>query len=650
MSTADTFPKLLEDNARQRTNKPAIREKNLGIWQTWTWQQVRDEVRSIAHGLAALGLARGDRVAIIGDNRPQLYWSIVAAQALGAIPVPVYQDSVARELQFVLNHAEVRFAIAEDQEQVDKLLEVKGECPMLEQIVYDDPRGMRHYTQPFLHSMAEVEAMGREHRTEHPDHYDDEMAKGAGGDTAIFLYTSGTTGNPKGVVLTFDNLLSMSRMSVELEQLRDDEDTLAYLPMAWVGDNVFSIGQSFVAGFCVNCPESGATVMQDLREVGPTYFFAPPAIFENILTNVMVRMQDAGWLKRKMFGYFMAHARRVGVAILQRERVGLWDRFLYRLGEMLVYGPLKNTLGFSRVRRIYTAGEAIGPDIFDFYRSLGLNMKQLYGQTEASVFVTMQPDNEVYPESVGVACPGVELRIDDATREVLYRSEGVFKEYYKNEEATRATKTEDGWVHTGDAGFVDHHGQLRIIDRAKDVGTLNDGTMFAPKYLENKMKFFPFIREAVTLGDGRDFVTAMISIDIDAVGAWAERNNVVYGGYRDLASKSEVYDIVRDNIAQVNRDLAEDEALIGSQIRRFVLLHKELDADDGELTRTRKVRRRFVAERYAAVIEALYSDRDLVHCEVETTFEDGRTGTAAAELKIRDVEVVGREAALKAAA
>ncbi len=575
---------------------------------------------------------------------------MVAAQALGAIPVPVYQDSVARELQFVLNHAEIRFAIAEDQEQVDKLLEVKDECPLLEQIVYDDARGMRHYTQSFLHSMAALEAMGAEHRKEHPDFYDEQMAKGIGPDTAIFLYTSGTTGNPKGVVLTFDNLISVSRMSVEMEHLNEDEETLAYLPMAWVGDNIFSIGQSFVAGFCVNCPESGATVMQDLREVGPTYFFAPPRIFENILTTVMVRMQDAGWLKRKMFDFFMGHARKVGVRILQKERVGAWDRLLYWLGEALVYGPLKNTLGFSRVRRAYTAGEAIGPDIFDFYRSIGLNMKQLYGQTEASVFVTMQPDNEVYADSVGVACPGVELRIDDETREVLYRGAGVFKEYYKNDEATRETKTEDGWVHTGDAGFIDHNGHLRIIDRAKDVGKLNDGTMFAPKYLENKLKFFPFIREAVTFGDGRDYATAMISIDLDAVGAWAERNNVVYGGYRDLSSKEEVAAIVQENIAQVNRDLAEDAALAGSQIQRFVLLHKELDADDGELTRTRKVRRNFVAERYQPVIEALYSDLNEVHCEVETIFEDGRTGTTAAELAIRDVEIVGRTGNMKAAA
>ncbi len=650
MSTADTFPKLLEENARLRGDKPSIREKNLGIWQSWSWQQVRGEVRAMAHGLAALGLKRGDRIAVIGDNRPQLYWGIVAAQALGAVPVPVYQDAVARELQFVLNHAEIRYALAEDQEQVDKLLEVKDECALLEQIVYDDPRGMRHYTQPFLHSLASVEAMGREHLKEHPDYYDEQMAQGGGSDTAIFLYTSGTTGSPKGVVLTFDNLISVSRMSVEMENLKEDEETLAYLPMAWVGDNIFSIGQSFVAGFCVNCPESGATVMQDLREVGPTYFFAPPRIFENILTTVMVRMQDAGWLKRKMFDFFMGHARKVGVRLLQKESVGLWDRILYRVGEVLVYGPLKNTLGFSRVRRAYTAGEAIGPDIFDFYRSIGLNMKQLYGQTEASVFVTMQPDNEVYADSVGVACPGVELRIDDDTREVLYRSAGVFKEYYKNEEATRETKTDDGWVHTGDAGFIDHNGHLRIIDRAKDVGKLTDGTLFAPKYLENKLKFFPFIREAVAFGDGRDFVTAMISIDLEAVGAWAERNNVVYSGYRDLSMKPEVYEIVRENIAQVNRDLAEDSALAGSQIHRFVLLHKELDADDGELTRTRKVRRNFVAERYQPVIDALYSGRDQVRCEVETTFEDGRTGTTAADLVIADAETTAPSGDLRAAA
>ncbi|MCY4237363.1 MAG: AMP-binding protein [Rhodospirillaceae bacterium] len=634
---ADTFPKFLDSNAQSRGNRPAIREKQLGIWQTYSWKESRDEVVTIAHGLAASGVSRGHRIAIVGDNRPYLYWSMIAAQALGAIPVPVYQDSGAQELAYVLDHAGVSFAVVEDQEQVDKLLEIKETASSLTSIVYCDPRGMRDYDQDFLQSISEVKRAGEAHKAANPGFYGEEVSTGSGEDTAIFLYTSGTTGNPKGVVLTFDNLISMSEMSVKLENIRHDEDTLAYLPMAWVGDNLFSIGQSYVAGFTVNCPESQETVLADLQEIGPTYFFAPPRIFENILTSVTVRMQDASRPKRWLFDYFMEHARNVGVRILQKESVGLGARFKYWLGEILVYGPLKNTLGLTRVRRVYTAGEAIGPDIFDFYRSIGLNMKQLYGQTEASVFVTMQPDNEVYADTVGKACPGVELRVDPNTREVLYRSDGVFKEYHKNAEATRETKTDDGWVHTGDAGFIDSNGHLKIIDRAKDVGVLNNNSMFAPKYLENKLKFFPFIQEAVTFGAGRDFTTAMISIDIEAVGGWAERHNASYASYRELAAKPAVYEEIRKNIEQVNADLADDPELAGAQIARFVLLHKELDADDGELTRTRKVRRRFINDRYESVINGLYDGSDKVHIEVETIFEDGRKGVSAADIAIMDV-------------
>jgi long-chain acyl-CoA synthetase len=381
----DTFAKILEWNAANRGKRPAIREKHLGIWQTWSWSMVREEVRTIAHGLADLGLKRGDKIAIIGDNRPRLYWSIVAAQSLGAIPVPMYQDAAANELQFVVDHAEVRFAVAEDQEQIDKLMEAMEACDSLEQLIYSDPRGMRNYKEDFIHSFDSLEERGRAHQQANPSFYDDEMAKTGSDDTAIFLYTSGTTGNPKGVVLTYENLVSMGKMSVELEQLKEDEDTLAYLPLAWVGDNIFSIAQSYVAGFCVNCPESQTTVLQDLREIGPTYFFAPPRIFENLLTTVHVRMEDSGRLKRTLFERSMKLARRVGVAKLNGQPVSVIDRIRYGLGHLFAFGPLKNTLGFSRIRRVYTAGEAIGPEIFDFYRALGLNMKQLYGQTESTV-------------------------------------------------------------------------------------------------------------------------------------------------------------------------------------------------------------------------------------------------------------------------
>jgi len=648
VDTADTYPKLLEVNAERLARRAAIREKEFGIWQTWTWAQMRDEVKALAEGFAALGMKRGDRLAIIGENRPQLYWGVAAAQAIGAVPVPMYQDSPAKELQFVIDHAEVRFALVEDQEQVDKLLEVRPETKKLEKIVYEDDRGMRNYTEKGLHDFKEVQKLGRELAAKKPDFYAQEMAKGKGEDVAIMAYTSGTTGNPKGVMLTFDNMLKAAKAGADWEGLRPDDEILAYLPLAWVGQSAFSIAQSYLVGFCVNCPESPNTVIQDLREIGPTYYFAPPRVFENLLTTVMVRMEDASWVKRKVFDYFMGVAKEVGLRLIDKKPVGPWDRFRYGVGRILVYGPLLNTLGFSRVRLAYTAGEAIGPDIFDFFRSLGMNLKQLYGQTECSVFLTIQPDGEVKPDTVGVAIEGVELKIDEATGEVLYRSPGVFKEYYKNPEATAETKTEDGWVHTGDAGIIDHDGHLKIIGRAKDVGRLNDGSVFAPKYLENKLKFSPWIRECVCFGHERDYVTAMISIDPESVGKWAERNAIGYGGYTELAAKREVYQLVREAVEEINRDLAEDEGLRDSQVKRFLLLHKELDADDGELTRTRKVRRRFVAERYAPVIEAFYGGKDRVAFETEVTFEDGRTGTMKADLEIWDAQTYGAEELKKA--
>ncbi len=629
----DTFPKLLRYNAEQRAAAPALREKDLGIWQTWSWADFRDAVQKLAAGLQALGLARGEKVAIVGDNRPRLYFAISAAQSLGAIPVPVYQDAVAEEMRFVLDHAEVAFVVAEDQEQVDKILSQKEHLPALRTIVYDDPRGMRDYREPFLHAYDDLLNRGD------ASVWEREVDLGKGGDTAIILYTSGTTGTPKGVVLTYDNLLRCAKIGADFEQLREDEVVLAYLPMAWIGDNVLSYCQAHLVGFCFACPESPETVPHDLRELGPTYFFAPPRVFENLLTQVTIRMEDAAPIKRRVFRYFMRLAERVGVDILEGRRVGPLDRLLYALGELAVYGPLKNVLGFSRLRVGYTAGEAIGPEIFSFFRSLGINLKQLYGQTEASVFVTIQPDRGVRADSVGPPAPGVELRIAE-DGEVLYRSPGVFQEYYKNSDATAETKTADGWVHTGDAGVIDADGHLRIIDRAKDVGRLADGTLFAPKYLENKLKFYPNIREAVTFGHERDFVTAMLNIDMEAVGNWAERRNIPYSSYQELAARPEVLDIVEGHVSEFNAGLAEDPQFAGSQIHRFIVLHKMLDADDGELTRTQKVRRRFIAERYAPAIEALYGGEGEIRLETPVTFEDGRSGTIAGDLAIRDARVV----------
>ena len=634
--TLDTIPKLLLDHAKRRGDRPANRHKNFGIWQSWTWSEVSKEVRNLACGLAKLGFKRGDKLAVIGDNRPRLYWSMVAAQALGGIPVPLYQDSVAEEMVYVLENSDAKFAIVQNQEQTDKLLEIKNRLPHLEYICYEEPRGMRAYTEEFIFYYKDIQQTGRAFHGENPDYFLREVENGQGSDISIFLYTSGTTGKPKGVVLTSNNLIITARNSIDFDNLSSDEEVLAYLPMAWVGDNIFSLAQAYVIGFCVNCPEGPETVMTDLKEIGPTYYFAPPAIYETVLTKVMIRMEDAGKIKRSMFNYFMELAKSVGIRILDGKPVSFSERFLYRLGHILVYGPLRNNLGLSRTRLAYTAGEAIGPEIFEFFRSLGINIKQLYGQTEASVFICAQPDGQVKADTVGTAYPGVELRLTD-NNEVYYRSPGVFHSYYKNPESTADTKDAEGWVATGDAGFFDDDGHLKIIDRAKDVGRMTDGTMFAPKYIENKLKFFPFIKEAVTFGDGKDYASAFICIDIEAVGNWAERRNLAYSGYTDLSARDEVYDLLQECVESVNADLARDEKLSGSQIKRYMLLHKELDADDGELTRTRKVRRRIIAEKYAVLITAL-DDPQQTHCEIDSqmTFEDGRIGNVHADLQIRE--------------
>ncbi len=637
-----TFPRLLLDHAARRPAAPALREKAYGIWQTLSWAQLARLVRELACGLHAAGLQRGEHLVVIGENRPRMYAATLAAQSLGAIAVPLYQDAVAAEYLYPITSAEVRMAVVEDQEQVDKLLELRTQCPQLERIWYDDPRGLRHYDEPGLAALDRLVEAGAQLDRQQPRLFDDEVARGQAEDVAAMFFTSGTTGNPKGVVHSHFTLIDRARAGAEFDRLTEHEEVLAYLPPAWIGQNIFSYAQWLVCGYVVSCPESADTVTIDLKEIGPTYYFAPPRVFEALLTAVTIRMEDAGALKRWLYARCMTVARRVGPALMDRRAVGLLDRLAYACGNLLIYGPLRNALGLSRVRVAYTAGEAIGPDLFAFYRAIGVNLKQLYGSTETAVFVCIQPDHEVRADTVGVPIDGVQIRLAESG-EILIKSPGLLKEYYKNPAATAEVLSADGWYRSGDAGFLDAGGHLKIIDRAKDVGRLkggaHDGAMFAPKYVENKLKFFPFVKEAVAFGDQRDRACAFINIDVEAVGNWAERRGLPYAGYTDLAGKPEVYALIRDCIEKVNADLAGDALLAGSQIHRFLILHKELDADDGELTRTRKVRRGFIAERYRVLVDALYAGRTSQYVETEVRFEDGRRGVVSAELQIMDVKV-----------
>ena len=632
MSEATTLARMLRRNARDLRDRPAIREKDRGIWQTWTWGQYYEQVRDFALGLVALGFKRGERLSVIGDNRPRLYWAQVAAQCLGGVPVPVYQDSIAKELAFVWNHAECSVIVAEDQEQVDKVLGLRDQLPALRLVVYDDPRGLVHYKHEWLRSYQEVQELGRAFAARHPHDFEAEIEKGKPEDVAIICYTSGTTGNPKGVMLTNANAIGIADAFRRAEDVRADDDALAYLPMAWAGDAAYTLFLSLVVGFCSNCPESPETVQRDLRELGPTTVLAPPRIWENMLTGVQVKAADAPALKRWVFERFRAAAERAEIRRSDGKPIPLGLRLACMLGNVLVYTPIRDQLGLRRARWALTGGAPLGPDTFRFFRSIGVNLKQVYGSTETTGLVSLQPSAEANPTTAGRPCPGIEVKIADRG-EVLVRGPVIFKGYLKNEEATREVIDSEGWFRTGDAGFMDPRGHLVIIDRAKDVGALRDGTPFAPQFIENKLKFSPFIREAVAFGNEYPFVSAMVAIDLNTVGNWAERRGIPYTSYLDLSQKPEVCDLIREEIRKGNETLPAS-----TRIRRFLLLTKDLEADDAEMTRTRKVRRKFVAEKYASVIDAFYAGGHAVELEASITYEDGRTAIMKSHVRVEDVE------------
>ncbi len=640
----DTLPKLLRRNMRQFGRQTAMREKDRGIWQSYNWRQYYEHVRAFALGLAAAGFARGDKLSVLGDNRARLYWAQVAAQALGSMSVPLYQDSIASELAYVLDHAEVSVVVAEDQEQVDKVLSIADKLPKLKLVVYEDPRGMSAYSHPMLKSFAELEAAGAAFGKEHKDYFEKELDQGAAADIAAIAYTSGTTGRSKGALLNHANMITTAEIFVTVEPLARGDNWLCYLPMGWVGDMTYSLATSMVSGATCNCPENPETVQRDLRELGPSMFLAPPRIWETMLTGLQVRAADASALKRGIYEYFRALAERCELLKTDGKPIPAMMRLGYRLGELLVYGPVRDQLGLRNARTCLTGGAPLGADTFRFFRSFGVNLKQVYGATEACGLVSLQGDDEADPNTVGRTVPRTQVRIGDRG-EVEVKGPGVFVGYFKQDEATRDTFTPDGWLKTGDAGLVDPRGQLAIIDRAKDVGKLADGTPFAPQFVENKLKFSPFIREAVAFGDQRPFVAAMVSVDQSTAGKWAEQNSLPYTSYMDLVRKPELARLIVEEVGKINATLPD-----AIKVRRIVLLNKELDADDAEITRTRKVRRGFVAEKYAPVIRALYGGDKEAQLTMEITFEDGRKSQLTSTLLVHDVGATAAAAGSRLAA
>jgi long-chain acyl-CoA synthetase len=637
----DTLPKLLQRNAEESPGAAGIREKTLGVWQTQSWAAYRDNVRDFALGLAATGFKRGDKLSVIGDNRPQLYVAQLATQALGGMSVPVYQDSIASELVFVLNHAETSVIVAEDQEQVDKAMSIKEKLPNLRWIVFDDPRGLWSYDDPMLRSFKSVLEAGRAFANANPDFYATELAKGRADDVAMIAYTSGTTGAPKGAMLSHRNMISAAEAFIEVNDTKSGDNWLSYLPMAWLGDASFSLGMALVGKLTANCPESPETVQRDLRELGPNAMLAPPRIWENMLTQMQVKGGDASPMKRRVFEHFRGLAERCELKRTDGKPLSLAERLGLAAGEFFVYGPVRDQLGLRNARWCYTGGAPLGPDTYRFFRSFGINLKQVYGATEASALVSCQADAEANPNTVGKPMPRIEVKIDDKG-EVMLKGPNVFVGYFKQEDATRDTLTSDGWLKTGDAGFFDKQGHLVIIDRAKDVGKLSDGSAFAPQFIENKLKFSPFIREAVAFGHDRPMVVAMIAIDMQTVGTWAERKGLAYTSFMDLSRKPEVARLIAEEVAKANSTLPDVQ-----QVKRFLLLNKELEADDAEMTRTRKVRRRFVAEKYAAVIDAFYGGGNQVQVIMDITFEDGRKSSLTNDIAIHDIAAAepAREAA-----
>ncbi|HYG69326.1 MAG TPA: AMP-binding protein [Anaeromyxobacteraceae bacterium] len=627
----DTFPRLLVRNARAFGDRVALREKEFGIWQPYTWREYHDHVRDFSLGLVALGLGRGDKVAIIGDNRPEWVFAELAAQAAGAASIGIYQDSVLNEVAYVIDHCDASVVVAEDQEQVDKILDILDRTPKVRHVVYTDPRGLRKYRHPALLSFEAVEEKGRALAAARPDLWAENVRRGAADDLAIICTTSGTTGLPKAAMLSFRNLLSMALNLHAVDPKRPDDEFVSFLPLAWIGEQMMSISTALAVGFTVNFPEEPETVTENIREIGPNVMFSPPRVWESLSSTVQVKIMDTTPFKRFMYERFMPVGRRVADLRFEKKPVPLGTRARYLIAHAALFRALKDRLGFTNIRSASTGGAALGPDVFRFFHAMGVPLKQIYGQTEIAGISCIHRDDDIQFHTVGKPIPETELEISP-DGEILSRSPSVFLGYYRNEQATREV-LEGGWLHSGDAGYLTDDGHLVVIDRLKDVMRLADGTSFSPQFVENRLKFSPYVKEAVVLGKDRPFLTAMLCIDMGVVGKWAERNRLSYTTYTDLSAKAEVYDLVQREVDEVNRTLPA-----AARIRKFVLLYKELDADDEELTRTRKVRRAFVEERYRDVVDALYADVPEVRVDTTIRFQDGKTSRIRTTLLVRRLE------------
>ncbi len=626
-----TIPKLFFEQAtKYGKDRVAMREKEFGIWCPVTWHDYFENVKYISLGLISLGFNEGDKVSMIGDNRPEGLWAEMAALCARGVGVWLFQDCLVDEVKYIIDHSDTRFLFGEGQEEVDKGISIFHECPKLEKIIWDDPKGMRNYDQDYLISLKEVMELGRELDKKEPDLFKDLVYKGHGDEVALLFYTSGTTSLPKGALLSHNNMLTMGKHLMDVDPCLDTDDYVSYLPFAWIGEQMMSISCGLQIGYTINFPEASETAQENIREIGPHVMFAPPRMYEEMTRRVQVKNLDATWTKRKLFelstkiGYHVANLK------FEKKPVPLYWKFLEWLASIIVQNKLKDHLGLSNVRNAYTGGAAMGPDHFRFFHALGVNLKQIYGQTEVAGISVVHKSGDIKFDTVGHPIPGTEIKITDEG-EIITKSSSVFLGYYKNPEAT-ASALKDGWLHSDDRGFIDDDGHLVVFDRTKDVFTLRDGKPFAPQYLETRLKFSPYIKDSWVIGNKKDYITAVLCIDYQVVGKWADENKLNYTSYTELSQKPEVYDLIEKQIRQANKDLPD-----AAKVAKFTSLYKELDADDDELTRTRKLRRKFVEKRYEDIIDALYSDANMVHIDTTINYEDGREAHIKTDMHIRKV-------------